>query len=289
MSDVVVSRIAELFGYSTNQKGIDWQKIVSEQKCPFLGKKCYKVRKSDPSISIGSCTVLYGNQRNPIIICPTRFTADNKVFLDCLDLMKPLESGNELYLIPEVNIPGGNVDFFLTLSVNGKILDFVGIETQALDTTGTVWPERQRLLRDLGVEQDEIGEGETSSHGINWKMTAKTVLVQMHHKVQTFEHIGKKMVLILQERLFDYMARQFTFDHLHNPPVDSDSLRFHVYRMSKDPISQSFGIVLSSKWGTDTAGVARCLGLQVDPRVELQNITQALEGRLSSALRLTRE
>ncbi|MCI0615579.1 hypothetical protein L0244_21530 [bacterium] len=26
----------------------------------FLGKKCYKVRKSDPDTSIGSCTVLYG-------------------------------------------------------------------------------------------------------------------------------------------------------------------------------------------------------------------------------------
>lgn len=284
-----MSRIAELFGYSANQKGIDWQNIVSEQKCPFLGKKCYKVRKSDPSISIGSCTVLYGDQQAPVIICPTRFTAGNKVFLDCLDLMAPLESGIELYVISEVNIPGGNVDFFLVSSRNGKVIDFAGIETQALDTTGTVWLERQRLLRDLGVEQDERSRGEKASYGINWKMTAKTVLVQIHHKVQTFEYIGKKIVLVLQDRLFNYMAQQFTFDHLHNPPVESDSLRFHVYHMSRDPNSQSFGITLSSKWSTDTAGVARCLGLRANPQVELQNMTQALEGRLSSALRLTRQ
>lgn len=284
-----MSRVAELFGYSAGQKGIDWQNIVSEQRCPFLGKKCYKVRKSDPSISIGSCTVIYGDQQDPVIICPTRFTAGNTVFLDCLDLMDPSESGVELYVISEVNVPGGNVDFFPVSSRNGKVVDFVGIETQALDTTGTVWPERQRLLRDLGVEQDERGRGEKASYGINWKMTAKTVLVQMHHKVQTFEYIGKKIVLVLQDRLFNYMKQQFTFDHLHNPPVISDSLRFHVYHMSRDPDRQSFGITLSSTWSTNTAGVARCLGLRADPRVELQSITQALEARLQSALRLTRE
>jgi hypothetical protein len=36
---------------------------------------------------------------------------------------------------------------------------------------------------------------------MNWKMTAKTILVQMHHKVETFEHINKKMVLVIQDVL----------------------------------------------------------------------------------------
>jgi len=28
-------------------------------------------------------------------------------------------------------------------------------------------------------------------------MTAKTILVQMHHKVDTLEHISKKLVLVI--------------------------------------------------------------------------------------------
>ena len=42
---------------------------------------------------------------------------------------------------------------FSLSALNNKVRDFVGIELQTLDTTGTVWPERQRLLEELG-EQD---------------------------------------------------------------------------------------------------------------------------------------
>lgn len=32
-------------------------------------------------------------------------------------------------------------------------------------------------------------------------MTAKTTLVQMHHKIQTFEHVNKRLVLVTQDGL----------------------------------------------------------------------------------------
>jgi len=59
------------------------------------------------------------------------------------------EPGNELHIVSEVSIPGGSVDYFLVSAKDGKVKDFVGIELQTLDTTGTVWPERQRLLKKL--------------------------------------------------------------------------------------------------------------------------------------------
>nr|WP_097059138.1 NotI family restriction endonuclease [Alloalcanivorax xenomutans] len=67
-----MSKVLELFGHSTKVANENWQTIVDEQQCPFLGKTCYKVRKSNPEISIGTCTVLYGREENPIIICPAR-------------------------------------------------------------------------------------------------------------------------------------------------------------------------------------------------------------------------
>ena len=40
-------------------------------------------------------------------------------------------------------------------------------------------------------------------------MTAKTILVQLNHKIATFEHLSKRLVLVLQDCLLDYMRREF--------------------------------------------------------------------------------
>ena len=177
-----MSKVVELFGRSSVNPDQNWFDIVQQQQCPFLGKRCYKVRKSNSEISIGTCTVLYGRAAEPVIICPTRLIDRRQIFLDCLHLLTPHEPGNELHIVSEVSIPGGSVDYFLVSARNGQIRDFVGIELQTLDTTGTVWPERQRLLAELGVPRGDDSEESSKTYGMNWKMTAKTILVQMHHK-----------------------------------------------------------------------------------------------------------
>jgi len=44
-----MSKVVELFGRACGAHGVDWQKIITEQWCIFLNKRCYKIRKSDPS------------------------------------------------------------------------------------------------------------------------------------------------------------------------------------------------------------------------------------------------
>jgi hypothetical protein len=41
-----MSKVVELFGKAADAPGIDWQNEIADQQCPFLGKRCYKVRKS---------------------------------------------------------------------------------------------------------------------------------------------------------------------------------------------------------------------------------------------------
>ncbi len=120
--------VVELFGLDTSDLKHDWPKTLTDQICPFIGRNCYKVRKSDPSISIGTCTVSYGKPAIPTIICPTRLTDRGQIFTDCIHLLTLHEPGNVLHLVPEVKIPGGNVDFFLVSTKDGKVSDFVGIE-----------------------------------------------------------------------------------------------------------------------------------------------------------------
>lgn len=162
----------------------------------------------------------------------------------------------------------------------GRVRDFVGIELQTIDTTGTVWPERQRLLKELGLPRADNAEASEKSYGMNWKMTAKTILVQMHHKIQTFEHLSKKLALVTQDKLVAYMTKEFNFGHLSNPPTVGDSLHFHAYRMVEQP-DRSYRLALQSRLSTDADGVARCLGLQAEARVELEEIIGALQAKIS--------
>jgi hypothetical protein len=226
--------------------------------------------------------VLYGQPPEPIIICPTRLIERGQIFVDCLHLLTSHEPGNELHLLSEVTVPGGSIDYVLVSAKDGKVRDFVGIELQTLDTTGTVWPERQRLLKELGVERRDDAETSTKPFGMNWKMTAKTILVQMHHKVQTFEHVNRKLVLVVQDKFLAYMTGEFRFDHVKNPAAVGDSLHLHSYRMSRQDTGD-FKLSMAARLSTDADGIAACLGLQAEARVELEQIIATLQAKISPA------
>ena len=119
---------------------------------------------------------------------------------------------------------------------------------------------------------------------MNWNMTAKTILVQMHHKVQTFEHINKKLVLVIQDRLLLYMTGEFKFDHLRAPAAVGDAIHMHAYAMTQ-VVSNDFRLDLQSRLSTDAEGIAMCLGLQAEARVELAHIILALEAKISNTTR----
>ncbi len=279
------SKVLELFGNSTRGDH-DWAAIVRQQWCPFTNTRCFKVRKSAPDISIGTCSVRYGKGCRDVIICPNRLLERRQVFTDCLHLLTQHDPGNELHIVPEVSIPGGSVDYFLVSVKKGKVKDFVAIEFQTLDTTGTLWPERQRLLDSLGIKVPKKDLRSTKSFGMNWKMTAKTILVQLHHKVETLEHIGKHLVLVIQDRLLDYLRSEFNFSHLSNVHV-GDTMHIHSYKMDED--RGRFKIQLDTRLSTDAAGVAECLGIQAETKIELEAIVAELEKKISGRTLLTLE
>jgi len=75
----IETQISELFGITTDGDA-EWREIVARQHCPYLGRVCLKVRKSQPEISIGTCTVRYGRQHAIVIICPFRLLERKQVF-----------------------------------------------------------------------------------------------------------------------------------------------------------------------------------------------------------------
>lgn len=281
-----MSKVVELFGCSTSQlPSLGWGRVVRQQHCPYLDRQCIKTRKSESETAIGTCVLNYGSESSPVVICPHRLLERQQIFTDCIHLLTKHEPGHELHVVPERTIPGGSIDYFLVSARDRTVRDFVGIELQTLDTTGTVWPERQRFLRSHGIKVKDADVASEKPFGMNWKMTAKTILVQLHHKIETFECLNKHLVLVAQDCLVDYMRREFSFSHLHEPTRLGDSMQFHVYGLQ--PRGSDLGLQLRTRLSTDRDGIAECLGLKATARIELDQIIATLEPMLSDDTLLT--
>lgn len=275
-----MSRVRELFTFSVERNDIDWNEVVATQVCRYSQKKCMKVRKSQPGISIGTCTVQYGKDNRDVIICPHRLIERKQIFIDCLHLLTSHTPGNELHIVPEVSIPGGSVDYFLvSTDSNRKVKDFVGIELQTIDTTGSIWTERELALKELGLASGDDAGNKT--YGMNWKMTAKTILVQLHHKITTFENINKHLVLVVQDCLLDYIRKEFSFDHVSSQPLLGDSMHFHSYNLKKD--AGNYRLTLGSRYSTDSNGISKLLGLNADANLKFEEIALILEPKISDS------
>lgn len=277
-----MNKISEFFGLYCKNPSLDFRQAMTTQICPYTQRICTKMRKSNPEIKIGTCSVKYQNQ--DVIICPFRLLEHNQIFIDCLHLLTMHEPGNELYLVPEVQIPGGHVDYFLVSAKDKKVKDFIGIELQTMDTTGTVWPERQRFLNERGIETNVNDLNNKKPFGMNWKMTLKTILIQMHHKSETFEHLNKHLVLIIQRPLFEHMKSDFNFSGIEGVRL-GDPVHIHSYNFEEK--ENGLSLSLHARVSTDSAGIAHCLGLNAESKVELQDLIQILESKLIETNRLT--
>ena len=231
-----MTKVAELYGLPTFAPA-KWKAVVKRQECPFLSRKCLKNRKSEAELTIGTCTMIYGRKHpRPVMICPFRLLERSQVFMDCTHLLTLHEPGNEL---PHRARGGGSRwqhRYCLTSVRKGKPRDFVGIELQTMDSTGTVWPERQRFVRQHGLRVKKEDAESPKGFGINWKHTAKTILVQLNHKIATFEHLSKRLVLVMQDCLLDYMRKAFAFDHIQGIR-DGDPMQFHSYELHKENLA----------------------------------------------------
>jgi len=270
--DTVAKQPLEFYGHTifTSQ---DWEKILTKQHCPFLSRRCLKQRKSDPKQTIGACTV--GYQGKPLIICPKRFLEGQQIFLDSAKLLTARDA--QFFVVPEVTMPGGSVDYFLVAVFEDQVVDYLGLEIQSLDTTGSgsIWNAREDLYS--GNLQQKY------QYGINWKMSAKTILIQMYHKSGSFESLGKKLVLVLQQQFWDYVSRQFQTAHFHDAKAE-DSVHVHIYTCIE--LDREFRLVLLDRKSTNTSGVEYMLRLGTGAGISEQEVIERIKAKLPGAIQL---
>ena len=114
-------------------------------------------------------------------------------------------------------------------------------------------------------------------------MTLKTILIQMHHKSETFEHLNKHLVLIIQKPLYEHMKLDFDFDGIDGVRL-GDPVHIHSYDF--DEKDNKLCLSLHTRVSTDSAGIAKCLGLNAEGKVELQDMISILEPKLLESNRL---
>ena len=114
-------------------------------------------------------------------------------------------------------------------------------------------------------------------------MTLKTILIQMHHKSETFENLNKHLVLIIQKPLYEHMKNSFNFEGIYGVRL-GDSVHIHSYNFEEN--GTALNLSLHTRVSTDSAGIAKCLGLNAESKVELQDLIRILEPKLIEENRL---
>jgi hypothetical protein len=198
----MASNIIEFFGYSPHDTSANAQATRLKQECPFLGRTCTKtLRDGSPS---GACT-LQAKRGGPVICCPMRLYAGNHQILQdvaqqAFGAAKQLVSGHAVAAFRDIS-PGTDciavfgkgwgkelrlptratrgayfVDWILAhVDAAGRLVNFVALEVQSIDTTGNYQAERQAYL------QGKPFSG-MSTAGFNWENVNKRILPQIIYK-----------------------------------------------------------------------------------------------------------
>ena len=190
-------RVEEFFGFQPQDNTETAASFRKSGMCPFVGGPCIKRFKSG-TVS-GACAVKPVTS-GPVICCPNRMYAENyRVLLDvacscfgtearlCRTPSEMKGDGLDVHVFgkrwgKELRLPnrgkGGGyfVDWVLALvDANRKLKEFVAVELQTMDTTGSYEAEVDTYYRGGIPEKASVA-------GLNWENVSKRILPQIIYK-----------------------------------------------------------------------------------------------------------
>lgn len=267
MTPDIAKHPVEFYGHFHQKHTEEAENDRDCENCPFIGTKCKKRRKSEPEITIGTCSVGYKKrgqeEYSPHIICPHRFKVDT-VFDAISDLF--VEDG-ELFLVPEKSLMGTSVDFVMGKKEDGEVIDFAGVEIQALDTTGSVWQHKIAY-----EDEDQSMTDVNKTYGINWAMSiTKTMMQQAYRKGQAFDLWDENLIFIVQDVSIEYLRQNYDTSELREARPE-DPVHFYSFTMNFNQETQEYELELSEKLSSTIAGVSKMMiGEEVPDRDEFSD------------------
>lgn len=199
--------ITETFGYATSDTSDTALAQRKSEICPFIGQTCWK-RFRNGGLVNGTC-VVKAPMSEEVIVCPDRLYAEKfrilrdvtlEVFGPSMKLIGPADvnstQGEKNRVVTfgkrwgkELRVPksaesasGYAADWiFARISESAEVEEFVPVEVQTMDTTGSYQREWYRIN---GLE---LPSGcEPTSPSINWENVNKRIIPQLLTKGNVF-------------------------------------------------------------------------------------------------------
>lgn len=201
----MASTIFEFFGYPVGDQSNQANSAIQSQSCAILGQKC--VKSFNDGVVSGVCSIKPITS-SPVICCPIRlYFSDYKILTDIssrvfgsgMKLIAGKDAvafakthstpcvavfgkgwGGELRLPQKSNKGGYFVDWVLAKIDNkGDLVEFIAVEVQTIDTTGSYRSGYEDLLSN--------GKVSKTTAGLNWENVAKRILPQLIYKGQILQ------------------------------------------------------------------------------------------------------
>jgi Restriction endonuclease NotI len=242
--------IVEIFGYASDDLSKTSRSLWDLGACPFIEKACTKLNH-DKTIVYGVCSVTsaYGD----CIICPNRIY--EKKYASLRKVASDAFGHNIEFLTYEEFIPrrnedsecvvalgqtsgkevklgtGVSMDWVLARVQNGKLLEYVGVEVQSIDTTGN-YRDSWKAYKNLAPSDTIIPK---SGHGMNWANVQKRLIPQLIQKGLIYSKsslvkTGLYFVLpeIVYRKFEDVIGADIPLSNVKSPSV----LTIHTYSLS---------------------------------------------------------
>jgi len=226
------SIIGEVLGRNA-VKGLD--PTATDFECPFIKSRCPKRSTQLPNEPYPVCTLWRRSTGEPdpandlIFVCPKRFYAVD-FLTEVIEHCWPGEKPKNPQVAPEVKMTGfGNVDFVIAdVQEDGEVDQFLSVELQAIDITGSVFSAYQALRASTDLER-------RPTYGLNWDNVYKRYITQLIRKGYFHHHWKSKIVAVIPEQVYQYITGRADF--IRSPDVKSAQVNiiFMTYRLENDP------------------------------------------------------
>jgi hypothetical protein len=219
----------------------------AEYQCPFINSTCTK--KGHAFVPYPVCSV-WASTRNPNLVCacPVRFYQTNFV-QDIVENCWPGPAPRNLKISYEVKMAKfGKVDVVLADidPRTGQVLQFVSVELQAVDFTGSVELAYSALINSTELQIRPKNDP-------NWANVRKRLISQIIVKGFYHHHWQTRMVVVLQTALYNRIRIDVPFKE--SPAIDdSANVVFALYDYKVTPDGQ-YSLELDRIVGTSHSDV----------------------------------
>lgn len=207
-----------------------------EYLCPYRNSVCSK-RSHRIEGPFPVCSV-FRQRRNdacaePIAVCPRRLYAAD-IVNDVLKYCWPGDAPQNPIVVHEIKMGEvGNVDMVIAdLSEDrSSIKNFVSIELQAVDITGSYEPAYSAIVLNTGLPQ-------RPTYNFNYKNVQKRFVTQLIDKGFYHHHWGTKIIAVVQDVIYDNLKDRIDFPEVE---ISRSNVIFMRYRMALTDVPDAPG------------------------------------------------